>query len=324
MYAVYKYNAGATTSNILSDLVALLTGTTDVQTLSASCDKALSTVTASVRVAGWTLHDAAAAAGRQVVRSPLYDNASKFKFLSIDVNTAGYLRFGSNEFWNETSHTGTNSIYVVGTVPWESSHVQYLQRINTATGGYVYISASERCVAFHTLQSGSYGNSQCNGFTALSEFTRWSPWDTSTNAYPNWIFCNAGSGQGFGGTYGAGGNSAWVHRYKNTVGSDTVTGSAGVALAGPMPGGGNGLATLAKILDATGSYIVPLVPVIAATATTGYFGGNISEQSDIWYIPSSGTMLDEITVNGNTYVIWQTTFSSGLGDYSRYAAVRKG
>lgn len=51
MNAKYTYVAGATAANILADLVAILTGETNVNNLSASCNKPFTTIE-SITAAG--------------------------------------------------------------------------------------------------------------------------------------------------------------------------------------------------------------------------------------------------------------------------------
>lgn len=57
MYARYNYLSTATAFDILQDIVLLLTGTTDVNLLSASCDKVNSFCLTTYNPAGWTIHD---------------------------------------------------------------------------------------------------------------------------------------------------------------------------------------------------------------------------------------------------------------------------
>lgn len=53
MYAAYKYLGGASHKNIFSDLKAIVTGTTDKNLLSSDCDKAGTSITATV-ASGWS------------------------------------------------------------------------------------------------------------------------------------------------------------------------------------------------------------------------------------------------------------------------------
>jgi len=57
MYARYNYSAAATLVNIINDMVAILTGTTDKATLSAGCDQTNTFILNTYSNAGWTLHD---------------------------------------------------------------------------------------------------------------------------------------------------------------------------------------------------------------------------------------------------------------------------
>lgn len=57
MYSKYNYLASSGVYDILADVVLILTGTTNVATLSAACDDANTTIANTYANAGWTVHD---------------------------------------------------------------------------------------------------------------------------------------------------------------------------------------------------------------------------------------------------------------------------
>lgn len=58
MYTKYVYSSAQTVTNLQADLVALLTGETNVNNLSSGCDKVNTSITATT-AAGWAVHDGA-------------------------------------------------------------------------------------------------------------------------------------------------------------------------------------------------------------------------------------------------------------------------
>ncbi len=333
MYAVYKYLNGATAANVLADVVAILTGTTDVNTLSASCDKVNSSIF-STNAAGWEMHDASAGTNSVVLKAAVHDNASQYKYMWLTTNTAGYFGCALYETWNATSHTGTN-------VCNNDTSSTGWQRVNYAfaTGGFLYISATARHALFHSLSSGStlgqtgtatqvstswaphynagatMSTGSGGGVSGCVEYARWSPWDTSTSGY----LCAASINNSGGASAGYLGNNmrpfVCPPRIRGFNGVDW-TGNASMGVLGtPIPTGYdnyNGWHLFTqfappnnKITNGAGSYITPMLPMTCGNINNGWFGGNISEKCNAWFLPYSlGYMGDEITVSGQQYVVW--------------------
>jgi hypothetical protein len=89
MYSSYFYNNGATVANILNDLKLILTGTTDVNTLSSqSCNKAQTLINASVTTSAWVAHDITGVAANWIcLKAPLSDDGTHYKYMVLDMNT---------------------------------------------------------------------------------------------------------------------------------------------------------------------------------------------------------------------------------------------
>lgn len=101
MYASYYYVAGAVLAEVLNDVLALLTGETDVNNLSPSCDKTQTVIDASIP-AGWTL------AGwegtdRAVLTAPHSQDSTLTKYAVLSKETAGGLRIGSAKGFDGTT-----------------------------------------------------------------------------------------------------------------------------------------------------------------------------------------------------------------------------
>lgn len=164
MYCKYIYVAGATTANILSDIVALLTDSaTTVDQLSASCDKA-GTELIRTRPGGWTMYDSWTST-RNILSQAPWDSAQGYTtpaLLDLEVTTT-YLNIRLHETWNNTSRVGTNT---VGQISGNAT-----QRINVTSGGSLYISSSSSHFACFSLQNNVWGSVN-SGATIVVQRTR--------------------------------------------------------------------------------------------------------------------------------------------------------
>lgn len=299
MYASYFYSAGATAADILSDVVAILTGETTVADLSTSCDKTNTTITASARVAGWTVHDASAGTNAQVIKAVIADNDSQYKYLRIDTNTTGYIFVALYETWDETAHTGTNAVNYAATN-------SYHQQISTTRGGRIEISASVRHACFYAkIPTSEWGAPlSVNYPLMILERTRLSIWDTVANGYLPVISSN---------TF----NSGYETRRRDADGgADVSTTSASVVLFTPFA---DSLltTTTCHFTNGTTNYY-PLVPFGYNKESDWHLGGWVSKMADIYLTVkySLGTG-DTITLDGNDYIVWGLAAGNNL-------AVRKG
>ena len=105
MYAQYAYNIG-TQAELLSDIVAILTGTTDKESLSATCNKPDTTIT-SVVTSGWTVHDADAGTNKVCIKSEVYDTPGTYKYVVVDTSATTNVKLTVYGTWSNVSHTGT-------------------------------------------------------------------------------------------------------------------------------------------------------------------------------------------------------------------------
>lgn len=310
MYTKYTYSAGATAANVLADVIALLTGETNKANLSASCNQANTEILTSWCVAGWTLHDASAGTNAKAIKAVklvIAGDPELFKYVVVDTNSAGYILTKVYETWNETAHTGTNLCYNSGTGAF------YSQRLNLTNGGILYISSSVRHLNIISYQSAVWGSSSYLGSSGCFERTRKAPWDTGANAYPPFLWANFGAI--------ANGDTAFAPRYKKYDNTDVITSNACLYCVLPYGSGHPSLIYSISTylgLDASLNSVHIFHPIAFAYYTNQFQGGEISGFSDTWFTTYNyGAALDEVTKDGNTYVIWPAFTTYRL-------AIRKG
>lgn len=152
MYAEYKYNSGHTAATILSDIVALMTGTIDKNTLSSSCNKTTTTITADYDPAGWAVWDNAAGTNKVVLRAPCEGDVNQYKYLLLDTDTyPDYLVINAHSDWDADTHVGVNPVTGEGLTPMGFSYSTTLQ-------GEVKLSCTNRRAIFNAAVNGSFGN----------------------------------------------------------------------------------------------------------------------------------------------------------------------
>lgn len=182
MFAKYEYQAGSSLANIMSDIVALLTGETVVANLSTDCVDANSYIFSTV-AAGWTVYDSIAGTNAQCLRALNLDG-STYKYLVIDLNTANKMYGKVYQSWDSGAHTGTNLSYN------SDSTSQGCQKIDTTGGGVLYIGASARYAVFNSYAGGIWGVNSAGVYapTGIFERTRAAAWDTTGAGYPPYVY----------------------------------------------------------------------------------------------------------------------------------------
>lgn len=293
MYTKYTYVAGASQANVLSDIVALLTGTTDKATLSAACDQTNTEILTGWKVAGWTLHDASAGTNAKAIKQAYLDDAATYVYCVIDVNTANKVLLKGYRTWDAGAHTGTDLCY-------QSDSVSYCPQVNLAAGGQLYLSSSNGHLHITSYQSAIWGSSTGNGSTGIFQRTRLSPWDTVARGYAPFVWMNL--------QYSIiNGQYAYSPRYKKYDGTD-VTGSSAICYVTNPWGGipGNAIPSTAALeLDENLNQVHAFLPLAVHTSAYVFRGGVISFISETYETTSSyGGALDEVAKDGNTYVVW--------------------
>ncbi|MBF0340360.1 MAG: hypothetical protein HQL95_05280 [Magnetococcales bacterium] len=318
MNAKYTYLAGATAANILADLVAILTSETNVNNLSASCNKPFTTIE-SITAAGWTLHDAAAGTNAKCLRAPLADDAATFKYVVIDTNTAGYVITKVYETWNASTHVGTN-------LAFNSDVVGYQQRVSTTVAGSIYLFATARFMLLASLYSGQWGSITNSGPSGCFERTRQCAWDTVAAGWPPFLFCNLGDLAAI-----SDGLSAYAPRYMDRA-RTTLSGSSAPLYGYTGPFGADASkpsvyrmftqlsGVSQRVPDETGGYVIPFYPITFlnyATMPEPY--GEISSLCDVWALPQGvAANLDVLQKGGLDFICLQGSTTTKM------FAVRKG
>jgi hypothetical protein len=184
MFARLDYQAGTPVANLLADIVAVLTGTTDKATLSASIIQNTSYIVAS-EAAGWSVHDASAGTNKKVFSAPNADGSTKY--VLVDLSVAGFVGLTAYESWNASTHTGTNPCYYGAVSGLSNSR----PTVNLGAGGTLYIGASARYLFCTGYNGAAYDNIN----SLIAERERVEAWDTLGAGYPlvvqayqNWNF----------------------------------------------------------------------------------------------------------------------------------------
>lgn len=302
MYAVYGWQAGATLANVMADIVAVLTGTTDKTLLSADCAQAATSINASVYPAGWTAFDTNTGANTKVLRSPLPDDPTKYMYLILDWATANKVRSRTAESWDNVTHVATNPVSGHSSTSGASMNL-------TVAGTVVLFSQSTGLAIF-----GSVGG----GASFVTARTRDSVWDTVAAGWPpvvTWGHADGDTSPVAGGTF-------------NGINCPRIY---GVSADGAQRGHFRlGAAILNSYLSAittsitdpstgqVGTAFLPLGVLGDNIYTPTWMGGWISGLFDIWATRQSyGSTFDEVDDSlGNRYVV--------LASGGARLAVRKG
>jgi len=316
MFARYNYIAGSTVANIMADIVAILTGTTDKNTLSASCDKTNTYIYNTYTNAEWILHDASAGTNQVVLKGARFDDPTNYEYALLDFDTVAS-KFGVKlyETWNETTHTGTNVAYVSTNL---SSNTGFYQRINTSAGGSTIIYANKgRCILFQGNTATGYGDDTNKAWLGCMQRSRLSPWDTVAAGYP--ISAVVFGASMFGALSYSGGPLA-VCRIKNPDGGSIVgsndcvlksawIGCGGLTTATPIKGSYyyDSQSPVFKVPDGLGGFYAPLTNIYANNPYKGHLGGSFSDVCDVWLGVAYPFNLDEVVTGGKTYVFIQNT-----------------
>ncbi len=283
MYAVYNYKAGALQSEVLSDLVALLTGTTDKTTLSASCVQANTSIL-STEAAGWTLHDGSAGTNKKVIKA-LNQDASTYGYVAIDINSAPYIQWSCCEGWNASTHVATNASSS-DSFTWDSSG-----------GGYFYIYATSKNSYILPWTVAGY-----QGAMGVMECSR----DTIPAGYPCRFVARTG--------ISVNNNSAYFPRLKRQTGSGDYTGGSATGCLGGL---------ISYVYDSSSVYNALPFQYSAQTYRDASENVNLAAYKLVVNAAdgrvhlgtvydllvtglNAGSNLDEITYSGQTYVIFKT------------------
>lgn len=299
MFARYDYIAGATLSQVMADIAALLTGTTLKASLSASCVQATTDIISTV-AAGWTVYDAAAGTNAQVFRAVCADGVS-YKYLWIQLTATTY-EVRCYESWNATTHVGTNlTSSALGTSD---------TRFATASGGTLFIGASVKYVHVLGFVGTTFG--LCK---SVMERTRLSAWDTVAAGVVPVVYSEGSWAQGplttsswSGGS--TSGQALSAPRSKSTAFANVTGSSAGYAAVTIFGNNYHGsLQQIAKSPDVSGIPQYLAVDVYATAAFRGDLGGQLY---GLKAISVGGVTSDDVTIGADTYFYIGSTGSNAV------------
>ena len=308
MFAKYVYNSGVQATvqaDILADVLAIVTGQTNVSSLSASCDKTATTILSTVP-AGWLLHDAAAGTNAKAIKSPLADDAASFKQVVIDTNANGSILTKVYESWNATTHAGTN-------LAFQSDTAAQSQQFSTTTGGIIYIFATPRYLLLASKMGNTWGSASYVGPSGCFERTRFCPSDTVAAGWPPVVFADLG--------YIMASGKASTPRKMERTGAAILGSSATLDLLigpyGPVSGLGSLLKGQSrKVLNASGQSIIPNFPVLVSDTNYAAISipyGSLTELCGLWCVPG-GVLgnLETIQISGLDYLCLQAGSTDNL------------
>lgn len=128
----------------------------------------LSAMDSAMAAQGWELYDAAAIGGTNAhcYRAAVADGTVAYKYLVLDVNSAGYMLSRVYESWNATTHIGNNLSH-------QSDFATYGQQTSFSTGGLMYVFATPRYALFFSkLSNLTFGSVSFGSFSGCIEISR--------------------------------------------------------------------------------------------------------------------------------------------------------
>ena len=292
MFARYDYKAGTTLANLIADVAAILTGTTDKATLSADCVQASTEIISTV-AAGWVMHDAAAGANKICLKSLNVDGGT-YKYMTLDFNTANQITVLGYESWNASTHVGVNPTYYSGTNGYFA--------ISISSGGTLFIFGSAR----YALLCGVSSTFVWSQLVGLVEYTRDDPWNTVANGYPAYGLFSSTALSNCSPSNNSN-NLFNPPRVKDTSGDKTGLNS-GLGYSNKMMLAMYTTYYITQLMDVNGVAYYPLLTlrvsiagVSVLTRTTGMLGGTLlGIYITVFNIGSNG---DEVTYNSAQYFI---------------------
>lgn len=306
MFAAYAYKNGATAANILADLVAIFTGTTNVASLSADCDQPNTSILTTYNAAGWTVHDAAAGTNKVCLKAVCNHDAAVYKYITIDTNTAGFVILGLWQSWNAGTHTGDACNQVPGT--------SLQQRWSNASTGTLYLLSSARYLAIYGEYGATKGSSSGGASPCFVAETDPQDWQTGTNIP---VFLS-----------GLTGGSALINLlyHKKLDGSQNTTGLAAggsIYCAGAASGIIPDTSSLYYNINAAGQRKVQMWKMYpgnrTSTPASGIVLGSFSDLCSIYWIGVGAAPLDTFTDHLGQTRVCLTTYT---GAYSALAFLK--
>jgi hypothetical protein len=298
MYAklVYKADAANTTTKIMDDVIAVLTGETVIGNLGGVLDTGASSIDTSWEAVAYTLYDTVSSTNK-VLQIPMYDNALEYFYWELTVS-GSELDSQLWKSWNAATNVGTDGSY------YTSSSLEVFSTSNGSTSyqTVIEITASSR----HCLFKCNYNASSEMDLRGWMMPDRLEPWDTVANDQKTVI-------HSYGSNILAGVNYGLPCRRSN----NNVYSGTSAAFYACTRYGSNQLDALTSTLGSNSSAARALDSSLSlvhnmyefgfqyASTTEGRFKtGNMPNMYIATY--QNGALGDTVTINFNTYRIWPT------------------
>lgn len=300
MYARYAYVQGALPANILSDVCALLTGTTDKALLSAACDQSITEIAFGINPATWVMHDNAATATGKVLKQTCADGVT-IKYMHIAAANSNVFTIGGSETWNAATHTGTYGCQTPDANGFSTASAYTGSIFNAST--YTPSSAP----GFLILYSDPYATMVVAksvgtmAFIANLEFSRSGPLMSLSDGYPCWLTSGRGLIRARAKNQSGAGDTA----YDNVSCKCVIMYATGNSTI-------EGINNTVRLKDESVVYPVYQLsdfPIFGVSNTFNIrdYLGNCLTQMKIIAAASAGTTFDELTINGVAHVKIATT-----------------
>lgn len=317
MHAKIAYDSTVVVEDVLSSIVAVMTGETSTSNLSEGL-KIGSEISAVYRPAGWELWDDVSSTVK-VIRAPYTDLPGEYKYVRFEAveTTNDYISWDVYRDWDNSTHTGTlNRRISYNSVSNDKTYAFYR---TAATVGIIYLSGSSKHMA--TLVS-TDNNTKVTGMGFISERSRINEWDTPSIPHkPIAYSVKSWSGANFN-------NSTYTNKYmcnfetlptigggakdiNSSTSSDTAWSmytSIGSWFNGAYTGSGNMANTIAmpeQVMDSSFNIKRPVIGFGFGDHLSGYYGGDTSAASGIYLTDDSGLLGEAFSSGGFNYVVWQ-------------------
>lgn len=313
MYTKYRYNVGATFSEILDDVYLIIGGETNKANLSASCDQSLTEIISAV-ASPWIKYDDVSAT-QKVLRLEIADDSGVFKYVTLNDVSGIYIRLSAAESWDAGLDTGTKETPLIDKISMGTL---------VASGGTLHIAARQTFfIIMHEGSTGILGDAAGDpsyGSIGCFECTRDAPNLNIAGGMPNWFVGSTAL------LWGDSDGTQFQYFYEGRDDTDTVL----VPFKADMSytardnaqsdtnsyslTGLGGATALKNIGDPTQFFAHSIS--IGGNPQNAQFDanthmGDMSARCDIWFLaPSTNDVLDRVLINEVAYILFKTGYTT--------------
>lgn len=207
------------------------------------------------------------------------DNASDNVFITIDLDTAGFIKLIVHEAWNDSTNTATNLCY-------ESDVTGYCQKTDIPNGGTLHISAKREYAILLSYSTANGWGSTSGSFSAVLTAKRFHTQDTVVLGVPSFGFWRTRL------------MNCYTPRMKDGT---TITGAylELKTVIGPAAGGSTSALSVANAYHAKHS----VWELYGSNPTKGEFRGVINGIKVATY--NNGASGDKLTIGTDDYMVVQ-------------------